>query len=97
MAPLILKVDARDPDPGVMREAAQLVRDGLVVAYPTDTLYGLAVDPRSADAVARLYELKRRSCFGYAFDLVPVNLQNRHFFLLCLYGCEETATIAYQT
>ena len=28
-----------------------MIRDGLVVAYPTDTLYGLAVDPRNADAV----------------------------------------------
>ncbi len=37
-----------------------MIRDGLVVAYPTDTLYGLAVDPRNAAAVARLYELKGR-------------------------------------
>lgn len=37
-----------------------MIRDGLVVAYPTDTLYGLAVDPRSAAAVRRLFELKGR-------------------------------------
>jgi len=30
------------------------------VAYPTDTLYGLAVDPRHPDAVRRLYALKGR-------------------------------------
>ena len=38
-----------------------MVRDGLVVAYPTDTLYGLAVDPRNERAVRRLYELKGRA------------------------------------
>ena len=37
-----------------------MIRDGLVVAYPTDTLYGLAVDPRNADAVRRLFALKGR-------------------------------------
>ena len=37
-----------------------MIRDGLVVAYPTDTLYGLAVDPRNAAAVRRLFELKGR-------------------------------------
>src|SRR6266540_3082889 len=58
--PLVLQVDALDADPAVIREAAEMIREGLVVAYPTDTLYGLAVDPRNADAVRRLYELKGR-------------------------------------
>lgn len=59
--PLILKVDPLDPDPAVIREAAELVREGLIVAYPTDTLYGLAVDPRNEAAVRRLFDLKGRS------------------------------------
>ena len=41
--------------------AAQALRDGLVVAYPTDTLYGLAVDPRNSAAVTRLFGLKGRA------------------------------------
>ena len=31
--------------------AAHLLRHGSVLAYPTDTLYGLAADPRHAEAV----------------------------------------------
>jgi L-threonylcarbamoyladenylate synthase len=58
--PLILQVDPLDPDPAVIREAAEMLREGLIVAFPTDTLYGLAVDPRNAGAVRRLYELKGR-------------------------------------
>jgi len=48
------------PNADAIRRAAQLIRDGLVVAYPTDTLYGLAVDPRNSNAVRRLFELKGR-------------------------------------
>jgi len=59
--PQVLRVQPDAPDPAVIREAADLIRAGLVVAYPTDTLYGLAVDPRNAAAVARLYELKGRA------------------------------------
>jgi len=59
--PQVLRVDATAPDPAVIREAAELIRRGLVVAYPTDTLYGLAVDPRNAGAVRRLYALKGRA------------------------------------
>jgi L-threonylcarbamoyladenylate synthase len=59
--PQVLRVSAKAPDPAVIREAADLIRRGLVVAYPTDTLYGLAVDPRNAEAVKRLYDLKGRA------------------------------------
>jgi len=37
-----------------------VIRDGGVVAVPTDTLYGLAADPFSASAVRRVFEAKRR-------------------------------------
>jgi L-threonylcarbamoyladenylate synthase len=41
-------------------EAVAVLRAGGVVAYPTETFYGLAVDPRSSDAVRRLFMLKGR-------------------------------------
>jgi L-threonylcarbamoyladenylate synthase len=59
--PQVLRVDPEEPDPAVIREATDMIRSGLVVAYPTDTLYGLAVDPRNAAAVKRLYALKGRA------------------------------------
>ena len=40
--------------------AVAALQRGGVVAFPTETFYGLAVDPRSAVAVARLFDLKRR-------------------------------------
>lgn len=42
------------------RRAADALRKGGIVAYPTDTMYGLAVDPWNASAVLALKELKGR-------------------------------------
>jgi L-threonylcarbamoyladenylate synthase len=41
--------------------AVEAIRRGEVVAFPTDTLYGLAVDPRSETALEALFALKGRS------------------------------------
>jgi len=40
--------------------AVEALRDGLVVGIPTDTVYGLAVDPFAPGATDRLFEAKRR-------------------------------------
>jgi L-threonylcarbamoyladenylate synthase len=53
-------VDPDHPDPAGIAVAVAALRTGSVVAFPTDTLYGLAVDPRSDTAVARLFALKGR-------------------------------------
>jgi L-threonylcarbamoyladenylate synthase len=58
--PRRLIVDPDDPRPDALVEVTAVLRAGGVVAYPTDTLYGLAVDPRNGTAVARLYEVKGR-------------------------------------
>ncbi|MGH8946493.1 MAG: L-threonylcarbamoyladenylate synthase [Acidimicrobiia bacterium] len=43
-----------------MREAVAAISSGSVVGMPTDTVYGIGVDPLSAEAVERLFELKGR-------------------------------------
>ena len=43
-----------------VRRAAQILRAGGLVAFPTETVYGLGADASSAKAIARLYEVKRR-------------------------------------
>ena len=56
-----LFVDRLAPQRDAIEEAATWIARGGVVAIPTDTLYGLAVDPFSPDAVARLFAVKGRS------------------------------------
>jgi len=60
--------------PDAIARAVQVLRDGGVVAYPTDTLYGLAVDPRSGAAVRRLFEAKGRD-FSLAIPLIASTLE----------------------
>jgi len=52
-------------------EAAQLILAGQAVAVPTETVYGLAADATSAEAVARIYEAKRRPAFNPLIVHVP--------------------------
>lgn len=54
-------INAALPEPELLAQVASDLASGAIVAFPTDTFYGLAVDPRDERAVARLYALKGRS------------------------------------
>lgn len=56
----MLRVDPLTCTPGDLAPAVEFLRKGGIVAFPTDTLYGLAVDPASPRAVAALFALKGR-------------------------------------
>ena len=43
-----------------IQAAADLLRDGAVVVFPTDTVYGIGVDPFNEQAIAQLYAAKQR-------------------------------------
>jgi L-threonylcarbamoyladenylate synthase len=58
MIRIVLSPD--DPDPGSIAQAVEVLAGGGVVAFPTDTLYGLAVDPRQDAALEKLLALKGR-------------------------------------
>lgn len=67
-----LEVDATTCTPGALRPAVEWLQAGKVVAFPTDTLYGLAVDPASEAAVHALFELKGRDV-GAALPLIAAS------------------------
>lgn len=54
-------LDAKDA--GITR-AAEILRDGGLVAFPTETVYGLGADARNGRAVARIFEAKGRPAFN---------------------------------
>lgn len=56
----VLPVDPSSPDPGVLAEAAAVLASGHVVGIPTDTVYGVAVDPWRPGATDRLFAAKER-------------------------------------
>lgn len=43
-----------------INQAAQLINTGAVIAFPTDTFYGLGCDPFNANSVEKIYKIKQR-------------------------------------
>lgn len=56
----VLVVDAAHPDGAELAEAAQVLRSGGLVAFPTETVYGLGANALDGQAVARIYAAKGR-------------------------------------
>ncbi len=73
---LILPVNPVHPDAEALDQAAEVLRQGRVLAYPTETLYGLGVDPFKEEALERLYRIKGRS------SQAPVSLLVRDTLML---------------
>ncbi|WP_430823676.1 L-threonylcarbamoyladenylate synthase [Carboxylicivirga sp. N1Y90] len=44
-----------------LKKALEVLRDGGIILYPTDTIWGLGCDATNADAVKRIYDLKQRA------------------------------------
>jgi L-threonylcarbamoyladenylate synthase len=57
----LLRIHPDEPETTLIDRVADSLRSGDVVAVPTDTFYGLAVDPVNLHAVDRIYELKSRA------------------------------------
>jgi len=57
---LIIKINPENPEKSVLQKAAELLRQGGIVVYPTDTLYGLGASITSKEAMDRLFRIKGR-------------------------------------
>lgn len=60
MAAPIVAVDPVHPAPRTVERAVKVLEDGGLLAYPTDTYYGIGCDLFSRRAIERLYQLKGR-------------------------------------
>ena len=58
-----------EPNEAAITQAARLIRGGALVAFPTETVYGLGADATNGAAVARIFAAKRRPRFS------PLNVQ----------------------
>lgn len=55
-----IKVDPLNPDEGALLEAAECIKRGGLVAFPTETVYGLGADSFNPDGVRKIYEANGR-------------------------------------
>lgn len=73
MKTTVLKIDPRRPDANVINIAGETIKKGGLVAFPTETVYGLAADAFNELAVRRVYEAKGRP----ANNPLPVQLADK--------------------
>jgi L-threonylcarbamoyladenylate synthase len=60
MKTVVLKVDPADPEPGEIEKAVELLKAGKLVAFPTDTVYGVGADVFNDEAVEQIFAAKKR-------------------------------------
>ncbi|MEK7461246.1 MAG: L-threonylcarbamoyladenylate synthase [Patescibacteria group bacterium] len=57
---IIRQIDPQQPDSKIITEAAEILKSGGVIIYPTDTTYGIGVDPSNPVAMNKLINMKGR-------------------------------------
>lgn len=57
---MLIKVDPINPDKSAIRRAAEIILNGGLVAFPTETVYGLGASTFNDDAIRRIYIVKNR-------------------------------------
>ena len=56
---MLLEINRAHPEPRKIQKAVDLLADDGVIAYPTDTVYGLGCDFQSKKAVERIYRIRK--------------------------------------
>ena len=67
----VISIDSDAPDVSAIHEAAEILRRGGLVAFPTETVYGLGANALDASAVARIFEAKGRPSYNPLIVHVP--------------------------
>ena len=93
-APHVLKIDPGAAAPPDLAPAAAWLARGGIVAFPTDTFYGLAVDPTSPAAVQALFDLKGRDA-SVAVPLVAASLAQVDAFCGPLTGATRRLALTF--
>lgn len=60
MKTYVIKINPKKPEKDGIETAAKAIREGKLVAFPTETVYGVAANFLDADAIDRLYSIKGR-------------------------------------
>lgn len=70
----ILSINPKVPEADEIQKAAQYILDGQVIAYPTETIYGLGADVFNKKAVKKIYDLKARD-YGLPVAILVASVQ----------------------
>ncbi len=57
---MLLKINPENPQQRLIAKAVEILKDGGIIAYPTDTIYGIGCDIMNKKAIETIYRLKNR-------------------------------------
>lgn len=57
---MLLAINQENPQPRLIRRVVEMLREGGLIAYPTDTIYGLGCDIFNKKGVVKIYQIKQR-------------------------------------
>lgn len=58
---MLLSINSQNPQMRLIKKAVDILRDGGIIIYPTDTVYGLGCDLSNKKGIEKIYELKKRN------------------------------------
>jgi tRNA threonylcarbamoyl adenosine modification protein (Sua5/YciO/YrdC/YwlC family) len=58
---MILEINPSHPEPRKIKKVVEVLANGGIMAYPTDTYYGIGCDLLNKGSIEKIYQLKRRS------------------------------------
>jgi tRNA threonylcarbamoyl adenosine modification protein (Sua5/YciO/YrdC/YwlC family) len=73
---MLLKIHPDDPQPRHIHTVAALLRNGGVIIYPTDTVYGIGCDINNSEAIARIARIKQVDLKKAQFSFICSNLSH---------------------
>jgi tRNA threonylcarbamoyl adenosine modification protein (Sua5/YciO/YrdC/YwlC family) len=76
MAAEFIRLYEENPDPEKITQIVRLLRDGGVVIYPTDTVYGMGCDITNLRAVERISKIKGINPKKHNFSMICADLSN---------------------
>jgi tRNA threonylcarbamoyl adenosine modification protein (Sua5/YciO/YrdC/YwlC family) len=72
---MLININPDNPQPRLIRKVVDVLKDGGIVIYPTDTYYGIGCDLLNPKAIEKIYHLKRRDT-GKPFSFICSDLKN---------------------
>jgi tRNA threonylcarbamoyl adenosine modification protein (Sua5/YciO/YrdC/YwlC family) len=58
---MLIKINSRNPQARLITKVVEILKKGGIIAYPTDTYYGIGCDIMNKKAIEKIYQLKQRN------------------------------------
>ena len=58
---MLISINPDNPQPRYIRQIAEKIRNGAVICYPTDTVYGIGCDIFNQKAIKKIFQIKKRA------------------------------------